>query len=113
MKFYIALLAAVPVANASLHELAGGGYARAEIDSDDLVAAPHKKMTNTKTTTFPLATHGWEPIFGYAILDQPKGGDVLDKGPIYPAGTKVNRDDRVVFHRRALDINHITVPIEK
>jgi hypothetical protein len=94
---WIGLFTANPNKNGGGTEVAGGSYARVEMDTDDVFpAAASSETENDSVVSFPTATASWGAVTAIGLWDASSAGNLLAWHEL-PTPRTVGNGDNVAF----------------
>ncbi|MBX3266428.1 MAG: hypothetical protein KF831_06945 [Acidobacteria bacterium] len=94
---WIGLFTADPNKNGGGTEVAGGSYARVEMDTDDVFpAAANSETANDSIVSFPTATASWGAITSIGLWDASSAGNLLTWHEL-PTPRPVGNGDNMAF----------------
>ena len=94
---WIGLFTANPNKNGGGTEVAGGSYARVEMDTDDVFpAAANSETENDSVVSFPTATASWGAVTSIGLWDASSAGNLLAWYEL-PTPRTVGNGDNVAF----------------
>lgn len=102
---YMALFTAAPGDAGGGTEVAGGSYARVQIDGD--IAAPSNGLAkNGNAISFPTATADWGTVTHWAIFDASTAGNMLFYGALTTPIAILNGNTR------SFDVNDFSILLD-